>query len=76
MEPVQVNELPPVKIAIVIDDMIVETINTDNRIASMLLSNPTFVDLGDFNGIIGENAPIDLVNGTFIDVNGNQHTIS
>lgn len=41
---VQPQVIPPVKIAFVIDDKVVDVIHTDERMASILLSEPTIVD--------------------------------
>lgn len=49
-------EIPPFKVALVIDNQVVDVIHTDERLAAILLSNPTIVDVtghtdedGNFN---------------------------
>lgn len=44
----EVNEnTPPVKIALVIDGFVVDVMHTDDRLASILLSSPTILDVTD-----------------------------
>jgi len=38
-------ELPPIKIAFIIDNKVVELLNTDERISAILLSNPLILDV-------------------------------
>lgn len=40
-------ELPPIKIAFLIENKIVEILNTDDRIAAILLSSPVIMDVTD-----------------------------
>ena len=40
-------ELPPVKIAFVIDGEVVEVLHTDERLAAIFLSEPIIVDVTD-----------------------------
>jgi hypothetical protein len=40
-------ELPPIKIAFLIENNVVEILNTDDRIAAILLSNPVIMDVTD-----------------------------
>jgi hypothetical protein len=39
------EELPPVKLAFVIDGEVVDILFTDNRLAAIFLSEPTIVDV-------------------------------
>ena len=38
-------ELPPIKIAFIIDNKVVELLHTDERISAILLSNPLILDV-------------------------------
>ena len=39
--------LPPVHIALIIDDEVVDIIHANDRLGSIFLSNPTIVDISD-----------------------------
>jgi len=41
------NELPPIKIAFVLDGQIVDILHTDERLSAIFLSNPIMVDITD-----------------------------
>jgi hypothetical protein len=41
------NELPPIKIAFVLDGEVVDILHTDERLAAIFLSNPISVDITD-----------------------------
>jgi len=43
------NQLPPMKIAFVIDNKVVDILHTDERLAAIMLSNPIILD------VTGEN---------------------
>jgi len=45
-----VEEIRP-KIAFIIDDHVVEILNTDTRLAAMFLSDPIMVDVTDQEGV-------------------------
>lgn len=53
------HEMPPVKIAFILDDQVVDILHTDNRLASIFLSEPVIVDVTgeDGNSIaqVGDN---------------------
>ena len=40
-------QLPPIKIAFIIDNKVVEILNTDERLSAILLSNPLILDVTD-----------------------------
>jgi len=40
-------ETPPITVAFIIDDHVVDMIKTDERLASIFLSNPKIVDITD-----------------------------
>lgn len=42
-----VPTVPPIKIAFIIDNKVVELLNTDERISAILLSNPLIMDVTD-----------------------------
>jgi hypothetical protein len=46
----QSQVLPPVKIAFIIDNVIVDVIHTDERLAAIFLSNPVIKDITAENG--------------------------
>lgn len=50
------NKLPPVKIAFVIDGKVVDVLHTDERLASIFLSQPTVVDVTDPTSDAGAKA--------------------
>jgi len=43
----KVQELPPVKIAFIIDGEVVDILHTDDRLAAIFLSEPKIVDVTD-----------------------------
>ena len=43
----EMNELPPVKIAFVLDNEIVDILHTDERLAAIFTSNPIILDVTD-----------------------------
>jgi hypothetical protein len=45
------TELIPVKLAFIIDNEVVEIMNTDNRLAAIFLSEPTIVEINEEDGI-------------------------
>jgi hypothetical protein len=42
------NELPPTKIALIIDGEVLDVLHTDDRLAAIFLSQPTIVDVTDW----------------------------
>lgn len=57
-------ELPPIKIAFVIDGKVVDVLHTDERLAAIFLSEPTIVDVTDMEPI-RIDATYDPKTGTF-----------
>lgn len=43
-------DLPPVKVAFIIDNQVVEVLHTDDRLAAIFLSEPTIVDVTGADG--------------------------
>ena len=41
------HDLPPVKIAFIIDGTVIDVLHTDERLAAIFLSEPTIVDVTD-----------------------------
>lgn len=41
----ELPELPPIKVAFILDNMVVDILHTDERLASIFLSNPIIVDV-------------------------------
>ena len=54
--------LPPVKIAFVIDGVVADVLHTDDRLASIFLSEPKIVDVTAW---IDANPNTNLVNATY-----------
>ena len=54
------GELPPFKVAFIINNEIVDVLHTDDRLSAIFLSNPVMVDVTD----IYATAPEKLVNGS------------
>lgn len=42
--------MPPIKLALVIDNMVADILHTDDRLAAIFLSNPTIVDVTGEDG--------------------------
>jgi|688.fasta_scaffold1035372_1 hypothetical protein len=65
----QVNELTPVRVAFVIDNVVADVLHTDERLASIFLSNPLVVDISDFENKdkISVNSEYDPATGEFTD---------
>jgi hypothetical protein len=38
-------ELPPIKVALIIDNTIIDILHTDQRLADIFLSNPVVIDI-------------------------------
>lgn len=55
-------ELPPVKIAFVIDGEVVDVLHTDDRLGALFLSQPTIVDATEW---VQNNPEQRLVGGTW-----------
>jgi hypothetical protein len=49
-------EMPPVKIAFVIDNEVVDVLHTDDRLAAIFLSEPLILDVTDIfqNQLVGQ----------------------
>ena len=56
--------LPPVKIAYVIDNEVVDIVHTDERLAAIFLSNPILVDISE-NFYDENNNPTVLVGAAY-----------
>jgi len=70
-------EMPPIKIAFVLDGKVADVLHTDERLASIFLSEPTIVDATDF---IANNQNVNLVDAiwdgtTFIGKSQEDQTI-
>jgi hypothetical protein len=61
-------EMPPKKIALIIDGEVVEMLHADERLAAIFLSNPTIVDVTDvYTGTTFVNKSYDEATGVFSD---------
>lgn len=58
------NSAPPIKIAYIIDNEVVDIIHTDERLAAIFLSNPTVIDITT-NFYNEDNNPTILVGATY-----------
>lgn len=59
------NNLPPNKLAFVIDGKIVETFYTDHRFAAILLSDPIVVDITEMSNTLSYGYDYHPETGTF-----------
>jgi hypothetical protein len=59
------NNLPPVKLAFVIDGKIVDTFYTDHRFGAILLSDPIVVDVTEMPNNVGNGYVYQSETGTF-----------
>ena len=50
------QELPPIKVAFVLDGKIVDILHTDNRLAAIFLSEPLILDVTDLVDDAANNA--------------------
>jgi hypothetical protein len=57
-------ETPPVKLAYIIDGEIVDILHTDERLASIFLSNPIIIDISE-NFYDEENRPTIIVGAKY-----------
>lgn len=65
----ETNEIPPIKIAFILDNEVVDILHTDERLAAIFLSNPIIVDITDNmidnGGTAGVGAKYDPETKTF-----------
>jgi hypothetical protein len=65
----EMNEMPPVKIAFIIDNEVVDILHTDERLAAIFLSEPKIVDvtgqLLENDGIVKVSSKYDPETNTF-----------
>jgi len=61
--PSEEQPLPPVKIAFIIDNKVVDILHTDNRLAAIFLSEPLILDVTDNKDVNG-NFTL-LINSTY-----------
>jgi len=63
------QELPPIKVAFVLDGKVVDILHTDNRLAAIFLSEPLILDVTDLVDDVANNAYVgasyDPVTGKF-----------
>jgi len=55
-------ELPPVKIAFIIDGQVVDVLHTDERLGAIFLSQATVVDVTEYQA---QNPGVNLVHATY-----------
>lgn len=56
------NSLPPIKLAFIIDNRVVDIINTDNRLAAIFLSDPVVIDITEMSKLENNTA---FMNSTY-----------
>lgn len=64
-----INQTPPIKIALIIDNTVVDVLHTDERFGAILLSEPTILDVTDLlakdpNAVVREST-YNSTDGTF-----------
>ena len=57
------NQQPPNKIALVLDGVVIDVLHTDSRLAAILLSEPTLLDVTDH--YLNKDQSFNLVNWAF-----------
>jgi len=57
-QPPVAQPLPPVKIAFIIDNSVVDILHTDERLAAIFLSNPTILDVTE--GVSSDPQTVDV----------------
>jgi hypothetical protein len=57
--------MPPNKVAFIIDNEVVDIIHTDDRLAAIFLSEPLMVDVTDVEGGVFISSTYDPETGTF-----------
>ena len=45
------HELPPVKVAFILDNVVADVLHTDNRLAAIFLSDPVVIDVTDHQDV-------------------------
>lgn len=66
-EPVAAPPMPPVKLAFIIDNVVVDILHTDDRLAAIFLSEPVILDVTGETGepVCKTNDVYDPETGTF-----------
>jgi hypothetical protein len=59
-------QLPPVKLAFIIDGVVQDVLHTDDRLAAIFLSEPTIVDVTE---LLSTNTETTLVGKSYVDGN-------
>lgn len=68
----QEQDIPPIKLAIILDDTVVDIIHADERFAAIWLSNPLVIDVTPkVNEEIGVYVWDEYIDGQFIRPNNN-----
>jgi len=78
------HDLPPVRVAFVLDNKVADVLHTDSRLAAIFLSNPVVVDITDYENTYsisvdslytpetGEFTPVVLSNNEGIRIEGSE----
>jgi len=45
------HEMPPVKVAFILDNVVADVLHTDNRLAAIFLSDPVVIDVTDHQDV-------------------------
>ena len=57
---------PPVKLAFIIDNTVLDVLHTDDRLAAIFLSEPLIIDVSDkYAELTGGDPRVSIVNWTF-----------
>jgi hypothetical protein len=56
------HELPPIKVAFIIDGTVVDVLHADERLGAILLSDPTVVNVTDW---FKDNPGVNLVSASY-----------
>ena len=68
------HEMPPVKVAFILDNVVADVLHTDNRLAAIFLSDPVVIDVTDHQdaGIVTTDATYDPSTQRFTAAPGRQ----
>lgn len=60
------SNMPPVKLAFIIDGKVLDVLHTDERLAAIFLSEPTVIDITDgYETLIKGDPSVSIINWTF-----------
>ncbi|CAB4122198.1 hypothetical protein UFOVP27_99 [uncultured Caudovirales phage] len=62
---IDLNNLPPIRIAMILDDVVVQTMYLDERWGAIMLSDPLILDISDKKDLVQEGDLYNPVTQTF-----------